>query len=238
MDVLIMDSGKFSVLVSPFIQLRLLLFSNIFQSLNFPIQELEVILDGSILSNLDLDSGVGLFKVIIFSSLLREDRITGAEFLLEILDLELVLVGGRLESSVFIDSAIQLDNLVSVGVNLTLFLVNDLLESLDLDSEHTLVAFEGVSLLDQGIVILSESEDSVSELLVLRIQNLDSSLELSDSLSLSLELIDCRLGSGNALSQTTDLASGLLEEVSQLRDILILDSDLDIELLILSSKLR
>lgn len=238
MDVLIMDSGKFSVFVSPFIQLRFLLFSNIFQSLNFPIQELEIILDGSILSNLDLDSGVGLFKVIIFSSLLREDRITGAEFLLEILDLELVLVGGRLESSVFIDSAIQLDNLVSVGVNLTLFLVNDLLESLDLDSEHTLVAFEGVSLLDQGIVILSESEDSVSELLVLRIQNLDSSLELSDSLSLSLELIDCRLGGGNALSQTTDLASGLLEEVSQLRDILILDSDLDIELLILSSKLR
>lgn len=238
MNVLIMDSGKFSVLVSPFIQLRLLLFSNIFQSLNFPIQELEVILDGSILSNLDLDSGVGLFKVIIFSSLLREDRITGAELLLEILNLELVLVGGRLESSVFIDSAIQLDNLVSVGVNLTLFLVNDLLESLDLYSEHTLVAFEGVSLLDQGIVILSESEDSVSELLVLRIQNLDSSLELSDSLSLSLELIDCSLGGGNALSQTTDLASGLLEEVSQLRDILILDSDLDIELLILSSKLR
>lgn len=238
MNVLIMDSGKFSVLVSPFIQLRLLLFSNIFQSLNFPIQELEVILDGSILSNLDLDSGVGLFKVIIFSSLLREDRITGTELLLEILNLELVLVGGRLESSVFVDSAIQLDNLVSVGVNLTLFLVNDLLESLDLDSEHTLVAFEGVSLLDQGIIILSESEDRVSELLVLRIQNLDSSLELSDSLSLSLELIDCSLGGGNALSQTTDLASGLFEEVSQLRNILILDSDLDIELLILSSKLR
>lgn len=74
-------------------------------------------------------------------------------------------------------------------------------------------------------------------MLVFAFQYLHSSLVLNDSLRLSLQLVDGGLGGRDTLSKSTDLVTRLLEQVSQLGDIIVLDSDLRSQLFVLSSQL-